>query len=336
MKKVIKIVIIIMAFIIILLAISRLVEPKYATSLIEGNFISEYYDEEKIHEVIFIGDCEMYSNFSPMEIYEQEGITSFVRGTPQQLIWQSYSILEETLTYEKPKIVVLSVNCMKYGKPVSEAYNRLTIDKMRWSKQKIDIINSSKTEEENFASYVFPLLRYHARWEELTDEDFKYFWSGKENTFDGYYMIKDVKPVENLPTKKALANYKFDYTCYTYLDKITKLCKDNGITLILVKAPSVYPYWYEEYDTQMEDYAKQNNITYINLRKKADEIGLDYSKDTYDSGMHLNLYGAQKLSTYFAKMLKNNYKNLTDFRTNDKINKIYEQKLKEYHIAIDN
>ena len=137
MKKVIKILIVVLVFVAVLLLISRLVEPKYATSLIEGNFISEYYDEEKMHEVIFIGDCEMYSNFSPMEIYEKEGITSFVRGTPQQLIWQSYSILEETLTYEKPKIVVLSVNCMKYGEPVSEAYNRLTIDKMRWSKQKI-------------------------------------------------------------------------------------------------------------------------------------------------------------------------------------------------------
>ena len=326
MKKVIKILIIVLVFVAVLLLISRLVEPKYATSLIEGNFISEYYDEEKMHEVIFIGDCEMYSNFSPMEIYEKEGITSFVRGTPQQLIWQSYSILEETLTYEKPKIVVLSVNCMKYGEPVSEAYNRLTIDKMKWSKQKIDIINASKTEEENFASYVFPLLRYHARWEELTDEDFTYFWKGKENTFDGYYMIKDVKPVDNLPTKKVLPSYKFADICYSYLDKITKLCKDNGITLILAKAPSVYPYWYDEYDEKIKDYSEENNIDYYNLLEKAEEIGLDYQFDTYDGGLHLNFYGAKKLSKYFAKVLKSNY-NLTDFSGDE----IYDEKLEKYN-----
>ncbi len=331
--KILKVLVIVILFIMLLSAVSRLVEPKYATELIEGHFISEYYNEEKNHEVIFIGDCEMYSNISPMELYKTEGITSFVRGTPQQLIWQSSAILEETLTYEKPKVVVLSVNCLKYDKPVSEAYNRLTIDKMKWSKQKVDIILSSMTEEESFLSYVFPLLRYHARWEELTQEDIKYLFDSKENTYNGYLMEKDIRPVENLPTKRELSNYQFGDICYTYLDKITKLCKDNNIELILVKAPSVYPYWYEEYDKQIENYVEKNGIRYINFLDIIAEIGIDYSKDTYDSGMHLNLTGARKLSVYFAKILKNDY-NLTDFRDIANVSAIYKKKLEAYNKAV--
>ena len=295
MSRSFKAILIIFVSILILMLLTRILEPKYATNLIEGSFISEYYKEEKNHEVIFIGDCEVYSSFSPMEIYQTSGITSYVRGTPQQLIWQSYYILEETLKYEKPKVVVLSMNCMKYDEPVSEPYNRLTIDKMKWSKQKIDIINASKTENENIFSYLFPILRYHDRWDELSGEDFKYLFTSHKNTYNGYMMVKDIKPVENLPTKRPLIEYQFSEKCYGYLDNIVQLCKNNDIQLIIIKAPSIYPYWYDEYDKQLEEYAKEKQITYINFLYHIEEIGLDYSADTYDSGQHLNLTGAEKL-----------------------------------------
>ena len=45
--------------------------------------------------------------------------------------------------------------------------------RMKWSKSKIVAINASMTEEENFIEYVFPILRYHSRWNELVKEDFK-------------------------------------------------------------------------------------------------------------------------------------------------------------------
>ena len=116
-----KICLIIIFFIIIFIILNRLVVPKYQTDLIEGHMIKEYYNEEKNHDVIFIGDCEVYANFSPIELYKNYGITSYIRGTSQQLIWQSYYILKETLNYEKPKIVIFNVNSMRYDKPVSEA-----------------------------------------------------------------------------------------------------------------------------------------------------------------------------------------------------------------------
>lgn len=288
MKK-IRIILIIMLLILVFVFLNRLLTPKYATSLVEGSMISQYYHEPKDHEVIFIGDCEVYANFSPMVLYEKEGIKSYIRGSSQQLIWQSYHILEETLKYETPKVVVFNVNSMRYDKPVSEAYNRLTIDNMKWSKQKIDIINASMTEEENIWYYIFPILRYHDRYDKLTLEDLQYLFKSKDNTFNGFLINKNVKPVENLPTKRPLGNYQFSSICYEYLDKMTKLCKDNNIKLVLVKAPSLYPYWYDEYDAQIADYAKKNNIDYYNLKNVVDEVGIDFSKDTYDAGLHLNL-----------------------------------------------
>lgn len=332
MKTVLSVLLVAVIFIAAFLLLTRLLEPKYATSLTEGSMISQYYEEAGGHEVIFVGDCEVYANFSPMELYRQAGITAYVRGTPQQLLWQSYYILEETFTYETPKVVVLNVNAMRYSEPVSEAYNRLTIDNMRWSSSKVGIIQASMTEEETFLSYVFPLLRYHSRFDELTAEDFIYLFQNQHSTYNGYQMNKAVNPVETLPTKRTLSNYQFGDICYEYLDRIRELCEEHGTTLVLIKAPSVYPYWYDEYDAQIEEYAEEYGLDFYNFLDVAEEIGIDYSTDTYDAGLHLNLSGATKLSTYFAGILSEEY-GLTDYRDDPEVSAVYEEKLAAYDAA---
>ena len=331
--KYIKVILIIVVFVLVFAFLNRLVMPKYATDLVEGSFTKEYYAEEKDHEVIFIGDCEVYANISPMVMYENYGITAYVRGNSQQLIWQSYYLLKETLKYEIPKVVVFNVNSMRYSEPVSEPYNRLMLDEMPLSKEKIELIKASMTEEENILSYIFPILRYHSRFSELTKEDFTYLFKDKKITHNGFLINQNVKPVGTLPIDKKLPTYEFKDIDYEYLDKIYELCQDNNIELVLMKAPSVYPYWYPEYESQIVEYASSHNIAYYNFINVASEIGIDYNTDTYDGGLHLNLDGATKLSTYFGKILKENY-DLTDYRNYDKINTRYENKLKAYYEEI--
>ena len=50
----------------VLYFLQRLLMPKYMSGVVEGAMVSEYYGEEKDHDVIFIGDCELYENISPM------------------------------------------------------------------------------------------------------------------------------------------------------------------------------------------------------------------------------------------------------------------------------
>ena len=95
--------------------------PKYMSSIREGNLVEEYYASNKDHDVIFVGDCEVFSNVSPVTLWENYGITSYIRGSAQQLVWQSYYLLEEMLEYEKPKVVVFNVLALKYNEPQKEA-----------------------------------------------------------------------------------------------------------------------------------------------------------------------------------------------------------------------
>lgn len=320
---------VVLVFLVLLGLATRLLEPKYMTDLVEGSMLSQYYRESGGHDVIFVGDCEMYANISPMELYREKGITAYVRGSSQQLIWQSYYVLKETFQYETPRAVVYNVNAMRYGEPISEAFHRLTIDKMKWSKEKVDIIQASMMEEEDFWSYVFPILRYHSRFDELTKEDFQYFFKTKDTTWNGHLMNKNVKPLENLPAQRILADYSFPEICWDYLEQMRQLCQEHGTELILVKAPSVYPFWYEEYDAQIQEYADQHGLAFYNFLDNVEEMGIDYNVDTYDGGLHLNLAGAQKLSRYFAGILAENH-GMEDHRKDPAIAAEYEEKLRLY------
>ena len=331
----VKIILVLLVFCLVLSAVTILLQPKYMTDLVEGSMLSQYYRESGNHNVIFIGDCEVYANFTPMEMYREQGITAYVRGSSQQLIWQSYYVLKETLEYETPKVVVLNVNAMRYSEPVSEAFHRLTIDKMRWSDEKVGIIRASMMEEETFLSYVFPILRYHSRFDELTKEDFQYFLRTKDNTWNGHLVNQNVLPVESLPTKRVLADYAFGDICWDYLEQMRQLCVDNGVELILIKAPSVYPYWYEEYDAQIQEYADKNGLAFYNFLDYVEEIGIDYQLDTYDEGLHLNLSGATKLSKFFANILAREH-GIPDHRADGELAAEYAEKLRLYDEFVKN
>ena len=333
-RSVIRPVATVLVAVLILFLLQRLLTPKYVSDVVEGALIAEYYQEEKDHDVIFIGDCEVYENFSPAVLWEDYGINSYIRGSPQQLIWQSYYLLEDTLRYEKPEAVVFNVLSMKYDQPQSEAYNRMTLEGMRWSPSKVKAILASMTEGEEFLDYVFPLLRYHSRWSEVTQEDISYLFRTEPVSFNGYYMRVDVKGAENVPEGKPLADYRFGDNAWDYLEKMTRLCEEQGIQLILIKAPSLYPYWYDEWEEQIEEYAAQNDLLYLNFLELIEETGLDFRRDTYDGGLHLNLFGAEKVTLYLGQVLREQA-GLPDRRGEDPLFDLWRKKLEAYRKEID-
>lgn len=298
---------ILLATLLLLGFLQALVQPKYMTASREGALIAEYYNEKNpSHDVIFIGDCEVYESFTPPTLWEEYGISSYIRGSAQQLAWHSYYLLEDTLRYETPKVVVYNVLALKYGEPQNEAYNRLNLDGMKWSRAKLEAIRASMTEGETLASYLFPLLRYHSRWDELEAEDWEYLFHRDSVSHNGYLMQTAVNGGKSNITPDALEEDTLPATSMEYLDRMRALCAEKGIALVLVKAPTNdWKYhWYDEWDRQIVAYANAHGLHYYNFIDLIEEIGIDWNQDTYDRGVHLNVYGAEKLTSYFGSILR--------------------------------
>ena len=319
------------------LVLTPILMPKYLSVSKEGSLTEEYYAAvaETNHDVIFVGDCEIFESFIPAILWEEYGISSYLRGGAQQLVWHSYYMLEDTLRYETPKAVVFNVYALCYGEPQKEAYNRMALDGMEWSSVKVDAIRASMTEEEDFLTYIFPFFRFHSRWNELTAEDFKYAYSDKPFVSDsGYLMQTGVKPVdpESEFTPTPLLDPDLPATAMDYLDRMRALCDEKGIELILIKAPTNFwkYHWYDEWDEQITAYADEHDLSYYNLILKSEEIGLEMSTDTYDEGAHLNVYGAEKLSVYFGKILHDAHE-IPDQRTNSHASAVWKKRVDNYY-----
>ncbi len=313
----------------------KILSPKYMGKVAEGNFTEEYYRDDSKHELLIIGNCEAYENISPMKLWEEYGITSYIRGNANQLISQSYYLLKEALRYEKPKVVLLSIQAMTVAEQSSEEYNRMVFDGMKWSADKLWGILSSRMEVEALTEYVFPVLRYHSRWKELTREDFLYAFQEKPlKSYNGYYLRADIRPFTGFPSERRKSDYSFSEKNAVYLEKIADLCRENGVELALMKGPGMYPEWVEPYEEQIREFADERGLVYMNTLLHMEEIGLDLSEDTYDEGLHLNVYGAEKLSVWLGKQLKEQY-DFTDFREQEKLAKAYGHRLEEYRREIE-
>ena len=318
-------------------ALGPVVEPKYLTTSKEGSLTEEYYASvaETNHDVLFIGDCEVFESFIPAILWEEYGISSYVRGGAQQLTWHSYYLLEDALRYETPKAVVFNVYALKYGEPQREEYNRMALDGMEWSSVKLDAIRASMTEDEDVLSYLLPFLRFHSRWSELTAEDFTYAHKEKPLVSDsGYLMQTGIIPADTQAdfTPEPLLDTNLPATAMDYLDRMRTLCEERGIQLILIKAPTNFwrYHWYDEWDEQVEAYAAAHDLAYYNLIDVSDEIGLDMSVDTYDAGAHLNVYGAEKLTRYFGAILRDTH-NLPDQRVNSHACVVWQTRVDAYY-----
>lgn len=309
-----------------------LLTPKYQSSSKEGSLIAEYYREDAPHEVLFLGDCEVYECFIPPTLWEDYGITSYIRGSGQQLVWQSYYLLCEMLRHETPDAVVFNVYALRYGEPQNEAFNRMTLDGMKWSRDKISAIRASMTDGESFLSYFVPLLRFHSRWDELTGEDFRCLFRKDPVSHNGYLMQTGVMPAGDPVEPTPLADPDLPESSMQYLDRMRELCEKKGVTLILIKAPvnNWRYYWYDEWEAQVADYARENGLDYYNLIPLAEEIGLDFSTDTYDGGAHLNVSGAEKLTAYFGKILSERY-GIRDLRTDAETAAVWKEKTDAYY-----
>ena len=62
-------------------------------------------------------------------------------------------------------------------------------------------------------------------------------------------------------------------------------------------------------------------------------MGLDFSEDTYDGGLHLNLFGAEKCARYMGQILTEDC-GLSSRRGEEKLEEEWKQKLQDYRDEI--
>lgn len=300
MKKLIQRGMLLIAFVLIGMilfsGISEILSRKCGGS---SDMIHSFYEiEENTLDVLCMGSSHGYSAFQPNTLWEEHGITSYVMCSPRQTVASTWYLLQEALTRQKPKVLLLETYYFFYGKKYAdEAALRLAFDGIRLGKAKHEMIQDilANTSVKKKLSYYVPFLKYHSRWDDLSNSDFhsKTYLKGSIFDFDVYSMEEPELPLEGSKLPEVVSEY---------FEKIISLCQENDIKLILFTAPYGYANENEKngymkkqgINITLENDLAKRGIPYFNFQK-TNEAGIDYSTDFRDYA-HMNTRGAMKLT----------------------------------------
>ena len=242
-------------------------------------------------DVMVYGNSDVYSGFSPAKLFDDYGYTSYASGSALQTIDVVNDLLRKTLKVQKPKVVILDVDCLY---------------------QKMKFVDNT-----NF--FLAP-FNYHARWKELEWKDFcsfpdrskkydinkGYVYSDMVYKFEniGYMGRQDAKPLP-VPRKNI-----------RQLKHFIKTCRNNSIELLFIELPSATSWNYSKHNF-IKKFAQMKDIKFIDFNVKQNSgFQIDYAKDFRDNGDHLNVTGAEKITEYIGQYLDVKYGTLLADRRN--------------------
>lgn len=244
-------------------------------------------EPENSIDVIFAGDSESYTSFSPNLAQKKYGFTSYVCGSAGQRPFETYELLQEALERQTPKAVVIETNCIFTTQGGFQDF---------WD------IADFRLER------VFPTIDYHDRWKILSVSDFyakpSYTWI---NTKKGYRKKKGAESYEgDQYMKKSEQREDIRPIQKFYLDKIMDLCDEKGIPVVFFSVPSPKNWTYEKHN-EIQSYAKARGCAFWDLNLKVKKLKINWKKDSFDGGDHLNNRGAKKITAYMGKRLKKKF-----------------------------
>ena len=295
--------------------ISRIVEYKGSREKIQP-----FFERAEQIDVLFFGDSHAYSGIYPMELWENYGVASYNLANYDLTIPASYWVMRNALLVCQPKVVVLDVNQIwEQAKLCESSGNMHTgLDGFPLSRVKLeaifDLMDDPLFTDDNGYLYkdlrpefIFPFIKYHARWSELTMRDILPQYNQE---LGGERNIEVAPPADYEITASTTDEQG---SGFIYLRRFIEYCQALGIRVMLVNLPYPCPNNNDEqlYTNAVMYTAEEYGIEYIDF-VYMDQI-VDYSTDCYDPASHLNPSGAWKVTDFIGQHLVEAY-DLPDHR----------------------
>ena len=307
----------------------------------EGSRYRSFYKlKENTLDYVVIGVSHCFFAVNPMQIYADTGYTGYNLGSPFQPQSVSYYWLKEAVKTQDIKYVFIDVSSI-----IKDIQNNEQIMKslilMKPSKNKLEAIRDCSPKKDTAYAILFPLYRFHERWEELNTEDYvgaddsEYYTKGATERFtiNNGSINNDLRAGE---VDRIVQDEEGDTVINTesreiseeelaYFEKIIDFCDENGITCVPIKCPTTR--WNSVWSERITEYLSERNMTLLDLTDP-EKVSIDWTKDTHDEGGHVNYYGSVKSSQYIANYLKGTGA-LTDHR-NQESYESWDQELAKY------
>lgn len=304
-------------FCLIFAGFSNLFTPK-ADANTEGMsaMVTKAYlaEERDTIDVLFLGNSNMYRAFNPIQLWQEQGITSCDIGMPGSNTVELYRKAVDFMKYQKPKMIVVETDCMFDGVNVFDANGNLIVSKSTKIESKVkERMDAYKNSFDNLddaimsgISYRWPLMKYKTRWKRIksrdfTDEKGKYKFVAK-----GYVNGVEKKPFKYGATYMGVndgSTAKLSNNSDVYVKKLIELCKANNCQLMITSVPCG-KYWNWQKHNAAQKFADENNIKFLDFNVETQLIPeFSWKNCSRDGGTHINGKGAKYVTHAMGRYL---------------------------------
>ncbi|MEG0762736.1 MAG: hypothetical protein RR424_02825 [Oscillospiraceae bacterium] len=327
-KRIMRIIIFIVLAAALLIGATLVLTPKDFSAL------AIYGEPRQSLDAVFVGSSHIMSAISPTQLWHNEHFTSYVMYSWSEPIWTSYYHLKHLLKSQSPKVAVVDALGCSYGQfsfmpaqvdAVSNEFSLgmpMSIDRLRLA---LTMMRCQETKMP-FGTYV-PLIKYHARWQYLTIEDFTQIFAPKSSSGKGYGPIYVHK--EQMQPQYEDKGYVGTLNKYVeeYLYKLIKLCKDKNIKLVMMLSPHVFAEGEKEMYAQVNRICEENEIPFVNYNEQEliTRTQFNFAEDMAEEE-HVNYHGARKITRDMGEFLASEYA-LKDIKHTSEIESIWDKDL---------
>ena len=294
----------------------------------------DFYSEKQQFDILFFGSSRVLEGIQPMELWEDYGIRSYNMAQHAESLGRDYWQLKNALNTHVPRLVVMDISAFfgLYGIDSADS------NQVGGLHKQLDHIPLSVTKLQTIwelcpsgtrAEFIFPFIKYHSRWNELSTYDLTY--RNYRNCRKGADVNYAYARLERPTWDDSVAEETFPFE-YTKIPEIVDICKEYGTSVLFINVPNVFAEENMPMLGYISNYLESNDIPYINYQK--DEDFLDYRLDFGDES-HLNVAGSLKLTRAIGRYFADNYGvGETDPKVADEWNEVLTQykENKDYYI----
>ncbi len=314
--KVVNTVIFSIGLIVLIIYLNFIMQPVWG--YVNYNPVQGIYKETaNTIQTLFIGPSHVRNGVSPMQLYERYGIPAYNLTTSTQPMIASFYWLKEVYRRhpESLNTVVLDVSTLR-REPITARYHQ-GFDFMHFSTDKLRAVESYSGDFTELLVNTIPLLSYHERWKELRRKDAAKFIMEPQLFLKGYHYTtsqwiaeegdfsKIVTPVRIRDQKEK--NMVLNDKAVQYFRDVADFCREHDLRLLLIKVPTN---WSSAAHNAVQALANEYGLDFLdfNIEPYYSAISFNLAANVEWPGrninnLHLNYYGATKLTDYLGKYL---------------------------------
>lgn len=284
-------------------------------------FLGFYAEPKDTIDVVMIGSSPVYPFYAAPKLWGEYGFTMYPLASNVQRPRVAVYLVEEALKTQSPELFVFELRMYAYEEGTmadNMAYARGVTDNLKYSWNRIRLINSLVPEVSERYTYYFDIFKYHSNWKTLIlPEQYTAFRYERLHPLKGYVMSDKVVYGEGTDYSAVTEQTAIPAEQEESLRTLLAYLQERNLNALFIVSPMDLDEDMQKKFNYMENIITSYGYDYLNFNNHYDELDIDFATDYYDGGSHVNASGSEKCTAFLGNYLTEHYA-LTDRRGDDR------------------